>query len=260
MSGLEFDEAAAERLERMYLGPDIVAQREDTLARLAIQPGEAVLDIGSGPGFLCQSMADAVGADGKIRGIDVSPQMVARSIARNTLPHLTYAEGDAMALAEPDASYDAVVSTQVAEYLSDVDAFCSEALRVLRPGGRLLVIATDWDSVVWHTEDDARMTRMMKAFEAHCADSRLPRTLAPRLRRAGFEGVRAAVYPLVNLVFEEGLYGQGIAGVIRGFTTKAGLVDEAEADAWHAELQMLSDRGDYFFCSNRFVFECVKPG
>lgn len=59
--GMEYDEAAAERLEAVYLGPDVVAQREDTLRRIAVQTGDRVLDIGSGPGFLATAIANQCG-------------------------------------------------------------------------------------------------------------------------------------------------------------------------------------------------------
>ena len=72
MSGLEFTDAAAKRLERLYLTRDVVAQRSETLRLLELVPGEQVLDIGCGPGFLCESIAAQVGSTGAVVGIDVS--------------------------------------------------------------------------------------------------------------------------------------------------------------------------------------------
>jgi arsenite methyltransferase len=63
-------------------------------------------------------------------------------------PAPQYAEGDALAMPFPDASFDAAASTQVYEYVEDMAAALAEARRVLRPGGRLLVLDTDWDSIV----------------------------------------------------------------------------------------------------------------
>ncbi len=67
-TGLEFDAAAARRLEKVYLTPDVVAQRGAVLEALALEAGERVLDIGSGPGLLARDMAEAVGAEGRVRG------------------------------------------------------------------------------------------------------------------------------------------------------------------------------------------------
>jgi arsenite methyltransferase len=58
--GSVFDDDASRKLEAAYLTPDVVAQRRETLRALALQPGERVLDIGSGPGLLVAEMADVV--------------------------------------------------------------------------------------------------------------------------------------------------------------------------------------------------------
>ena len=68
MSMLQFDEEAARHIQRVYSTPDVVQQRAEVLAFLAAQPGERVLDVGSGPGFLVASLADAVGPAARSTG------------------------------------------------------------------------------------------------------------------------------------------------------------------------------------------------
>ena len=77
MSGLTFTEDAARHLARVYLTPDVVAQRAETMKQLALSPGERVLDVGCGPGFLCESIAAIVGSDGAVTGIDISSDLIA---------------------------------------------------------------------------------------------------------------------------------------------------------------------------------------
>jgi len=77
MSGLEFTEETARQLERILRTRDVVAQRSETIKQLALSPGERVLDVGCGPGFLCESMAESVGRDGAVIGIDISSDLVA---------------------------------------------------------------------------------------------------------------------------------------------------------------------------------------
>src|SRR6476660_9330548 len=77
MSGLTFTEDAARHLARVYLTPDVVAQRAETMKQLALSPGERVLDIGCGPGFLCASIAAAVGSAGAVSGLDIASDLIA---------------------------------------------------------------------------------------------------------------------------------------------------------------------------------------
>ena len=71
MNGLKFTEEAAGRLEKFYRTKDIAAQRVETVRHLNLTGGESVLDIGCGPGFLCESMSEIVGRNGAVVGIDI---------------------------------------------------------------------------------------------------------------------------------------------------------------------------------------------
>src|SRR3954453_12220942 len=199
MSMLQFDENAARHIQRLYSTPDVVQQRAEVLALLAARPGERVLDVGYGPGFLVASLADAVGSGGAVRGLDRSLAM--KAIARGLIGARPWAgidDGDALALPYPDGAFDAAVSTQVYEYVADIPRALSELRRVLRPGGRALVLDTDWDSVVWHAADRPRHRRIMAAWEEHLVHPHLPCTLPGHLRRAGFRVTGRHLIALFN--------------------------------------------------------------
>ncbi len=256
---LEFTDSMARRLEALYLTADVVAQRAETLRNLRLAEGESVIDIGCGPGFLCESMADIVGPSGRILGIDISFDLIELSAQRNHRRWLSYRVGDATGVDEPDASFDVATCTQVAEYIPEVDKAISEAFRILKPGGRAVFVATDWDGVIWHSDIPARMAAVMRSWEAHCAHPRLPRTLAERLRAGGFVLDEATVFPILNLHWGNDTYSKGIAGFIREFVTKRGDIEGDELAAWADELPRLSDEGRYFFSSSRFIFNASKP-
>jgi ubiquinone/menaquinone biosynthesis C-methylase UbiE len=260
MSGLEFTEDAARRLENLYLTRDVAAQRAETIRRLALSHGERVLDIGCGPGFLCESIAAAVAGDGAVVGIDISSDLIELCKRRNPPQWLSFVVGDASQLAAPDASFDVVVCTQVAEYVPDVGRVLSEAFRVLRRGGRAVFVATDWDALIWHSESQDRMTSVLKSWEAHCAHPHLPRSLAQRLVGAGFRFDELGVIPILNLRWDDELYSKGLAGLIREFVGRKNEIPAESLRAWYDEFGLLSEAGQYFFSSNRYIFLASKAG
>ena len=251
---LEFDEENARRLEVVYTTPDVVAQRRAVRSALALEPGERVLDIGSGPGFLAAEMAEEVGPDGAVSGVDASETMLA--MARRRAAPVEYVAGDALALPFPDEHFDAAVCTQVYEYVDDVGGALAEARRVLRPGGRLLVLDTDWDSIVWHSRDHERMGRVLAAWNEHLADPYLPRRLPGLLRGAGLEPTDQAVIPILNLGTDRNTYSAGMTGMIAGFAGGRGGVTEADAAAWEQDLAELGE--DSFFSLNRYLFVATR--
>jgi SAM-dependent methyltransferase len=166
--------------------------------------------------------------------------------------------GDVAALPYADNSFDAGVCTQVYEYVPDIDRALAELYRVLKPGGRGVIVDTDWESCVWHSSDPARMRRMIEAWDRHCPHPHLPGTLAPRLRAAGFES-RADAIVLINDRYHPDTYSFGVIPLLAAYAKKHGFVPREEADAWVADLQELGQRGEYFFSLNRYFFSVSKP-
>ena len=108
----------------------------------ALRPGERVLDLGSGAGLDLLLAARAVGPEGRVHGVDMTPEMVERAratAARAGLANVEIALGEIEALPLPDASVDAVVSNCVINLSPDKPRVLREAFRVLAPGGRFVV-------------------------------------------------------------------------------------------------------------------------
>jgi hypothetical protein len=84
----------------------------------------------------------------------------------------------------------------------DRDRALAEAHRVLNVAGRLLVLDTDWYSLVWHAADRGRMHRIIRAWKERFSDPHLPTTLQRRLQAAGFDVDAVEVVPALNAHFD----------------------------------------------------------
>lgn len=259
---MTFDEAAVRSLEVIYMTPDVVAQRARVLDLLALIPGERVLDIGVGPGLLAHDLARLVGEGGEVTGIDPSPDMIAVARARlKDMPQARLLTGEASHLDLADASLDAVVSTQVFEYVTDVPAALAEVHRVLRPGGRVLILDTDWRSLVWHCSDQALMDRALAVWDAHLHDPHLPARLGPMMRQAGFEVRRVEILPMLTPRYQPVSYAAGMLRSIFAFVRRNGErqgLSEAEIQAWQDDQARLIERDEFFFSLNRFAFIATR--
>jgi SAM-dependent methyltransferase len=256
MNTIRFDAAMSRRVESAYTTPDVVEQRRIVVGALSLQPGERVLDIGSGPGFLACEMASAVGASGSVTGIDPSEHMLSLAGERQAPAHVTFGPGNATDLPFAGGAFDVVTSTQVYEYVADMPRALAEAHRVLRPGGRLLVLDTDWDSIVWASSDDDRMRRVLSVWDEHLIDPHLPRRLAGLMADAGFEITGCRAIPLLNTSYSENSFSAGLIGFITAFVPGRGGVTPDESAAWADDLTGLG-RG-YFFSLNRYLFIASK--
>ena len=163
------------------------------VALASMQPGETVLDLGSGAGLDCFLAAEQVGETGAVVGVDFTQDMIDKAnenAAKLGLDNVNFKHGDIEALPLDDSTVDVIISNCVINLAPDKDAVFREAFRVLRPGGRLMVS----DIVLTRPATDSEMQNM--ALLTGCISGSLPDTeYADTVRRAGFAEVTVETAP-----------------------------------------------------------------
>ncbi|WP_081511773.1 methyltransferase domain-containing protein [Nocardia donostiensis] len=158
---------------------------------LAVGQGERVLDIGSGTGSEVREFAERVGPDGEAVGVDPNPAMLAvareRTAAAGTQAGcVEFVEGSAYRLPFADGHFDAVRCERVYQHLDDPDAATAEIARVLHPGGRVLLIDSDWHTAILHPGDTDVVRRLSDVMLAATPNPASGRRLRGLLAAAGF--------------------------------------------------------------------------
>ena len=186
-----------------FHGRGVIAT-EEIAARLAPQPGERILDIGSGIGGPARWFAAKFGV--QVTGIDLTPEFCGAAEELNAITGLAdrvhIIQGSALALPVPDAAFDAAYSQNVIMNIADKPLFYREAFRVLRPGGRLALSnlcagpgGEPYFPVPWATTRD---TSFLATPESMRAD-----LLAAGFEIAGFRDITAAMRAAQHRIREQ---------------------------------------------------------
>jgi SAM-dependent methyltransferase len=153
-----------------------------------LKPGEVVLDLGSGGGIDCFLAAKQVGPEGRVIGLDMTPDMIKlaqRNAKKVGATNVEFRYGEMEDIPLPDESVDVIISNCVVNLSPDKDAVFHEAYRVLRPGGRMNVS----DTILWG--DLPQSVRDSLSAWADCVAGALKESdYLDKIRAAGFEEVK----------------------------------------------------------------------
>lgn len=170
------------------------------LLTTGLAPGMKALDAGCGPGIITAVMAELVGHQGSVLGVDLHPQRLEEARAQCApLPQCSFLQADIRKLALASDSFDYVWCQFVIEYLREPEAALAELLRVTRPGGRVVISEVDalglhsWPSPP-ELEEGSR--KFIAAVSAAGFDFYMGRKVFHLFRRLGLEHIRVHLAPL----------------------------------------------------------------
>jgi SAM-dependent methyltransferase len=238
----------------------VPAYKRRTHAALAVRRGSVLLDIGCGIGEDVLDLARLVGAGGRVVGVDRSATVIAeaRQRAGQTVLPAAFVVGDADALPFPDGDFDGCRFDRVLHHLDDPARAVSEAVRVTRPGGRVVAFEPDFETAVVDGADRALTRRLLNCFCDGFRQGWMGRRVPPLFRAAGLRDI--AVEPVTVLLTD---YAQSntilaLEGTV-GRAVAEGVVGPEEAECWLAELRTASAAGRFFGAITCFLVSGQTP-
>lgn len=251
-------------MDRLGEAQAVVELRRWSIDSLSLHAGQKALEVGCGPGGMSLALADAVGMTGTVNGIDNSGVMIAEAKRRSAHhPQVQFETGDAQELGFGDGGFDACYSERVFQHLDAPETALKEMLRVLRPGGRVVVVDTDWETVTID-HPDAHTTRKILNFVADrfSTNGWIGRQLPRLFRDNGLTDMSLTARSLLIPEWDVGADPAPIGPpffVVLPQAQERGAVTKSEADRWLAELEKLAGEDRFFASLTMFGVCATKP-
>lgn len=247
-SGQEIADMAI-KLEKRSQAPDQQKVNSALLGVLTPLPGQRLLEAGCGTGVLCRLIAPAVAPGGSITGVDISPEFI--RIAQNSAAQTGLADmiqwcgGMAETLPFPDASFDGALAARLLLHVPEPKVTLKELARVVRPGGKLVAMDWDYDTVaVDHTNRELTRRLLHWRCDHDGGNNWSGRQLWRQMLAAGISNLK--VVPVVSIARQE--QDSLTISLFRAaqVARDGGEITPSEHDAWVGELKSALATGCFF--------------
>ncbi len=174
------------------------------IAMASLKKSEVVLDLGSGAGIDCFLAAEKVGPEGKVIGVDMTPEMLEKARAnvnKSKYKNVEFRLGEIENLPVADNTADIIISNCVINLVPDKDRVFSEAFRVLKPGGRIMV-----SDIVLLKELPETIQDNIPAYVGCISGAIIKDDYLSSIKSAGFKDVKImdeTVFPLNYIIGDE---------------------------------------------------------
>jgi SAM-dependent methyltransferase len=254
----EFAALMLAALQGMAAHPEIRRVRRVARHALRPRPAQRLLDAGCGAGEVARELAGDV-APGRVVALDLSAATVALAAGYHDGSRVTYVEGDVSALEFPDCHFDGVRCERVLQHLSHPDLAIAELVRVTRPGGRVCLVDTDWESMTV----DGLPERLVTTVKEHLYgrvmrhDLSIGRTLRRRLVRAALTDVDAT--PVTCYFANVGSTGSVLPMFDAHLAPAIGMIPDELRDEWFAAVDGADERDEFLATLTIWVVTGTRP-
>ncbi|MBF6129016.1 methyltransferase domain-containing protein [Nocardia brasiliensis] len=225
---------------------------------LALRPGERAVDIGSGTGSEVLAFADAVGADGIAVGVEPDPNLLASAERRAAQAGsiAKFHSGDAYGLPFGADSFDAALCERVFQHLTAPARAANEIARVLRPGGRVVVVDSDWGTAIVHPGERSVVREVIDTLVSATTNPFSGRRLPGQLTKAGLVIDEIGSHALV----QDRTVGAGsLVNRISAMAVARGVITEEQRDRLLEDLEAGAASGDIHLSVTMFAVLAHKP-
>jgi ubiquinone/menaquinone biosynthesis C-methylase UbiE len=176
--------------------PGWIYAKRDGLAALGLHLDDVVLDTGCGYGADAVEIARHVGPNGAVIGLDLSEAMISEANRRTERlgVNVEFRVGDARDLPFPDATFDACRAETLLQHVSEPHVALGEMVRVVKPGGRIVVLDMDLGTSVIDSDDRPTTTQVLRFLAGSTVNGWIGRQLPRLLKDAGLEGVASVAH------------------------------------------------------------------